>query len=757
MGNVRRSINPPTVRACAVVAAMILIALIAGATSGPAVNRWVRIVPVASALCLSGILLHRLLRVRRRETTLHSDHRLLTDAKKELEWAKTTVDEKNAQLQATLAGMSDGVAMVDGNMRLVEWNDRFPEIAGVPRDMLRVGLPMEDILRAQASNGQFDAVNVEQEIARRMAILHAGSFAEVTERQRPDGRVIELRRNRLPDGGFVTLYSDVTERKHVESALREARTAAENATHGMSRFVAIVSHEIRTPLNALLNTLNLLAGSGVATAQAGMVDMARRSGDALLALINDILEMSRMEAGQLALRPSVFALQPLVDSALEMFADQAEKRRIALRVSIAPDVPEELYEDPGRLRQVLINLLSNAVKFGAAGEVRVIAGMRRDARGASLRLTVRDRGPVIPEEGRARLFQPFSRLDEAGEAGPLGTGLGLMICRQLVGLMGGEIGCSVWTMGVHEAGNEFWIALPLKQPPTGAGVAQMPGPTLRILPRTRILLAEDTVGNQMVTATLLRRHGHLVDIVSHGEAAVRAVANRPYDMIFMDIFMPGMSGLDATRRIRAMGGPAARRPIVALTANVYPEERALCLAAGMNGMLTKPVALAALLDSIAQHVWPHHPARIPVFLPVTRTGTALLPVLSPSRLQSLCATLPPETLTRLAEDCLTEMAERLRSLRFALEAGVTDQIMGQAHALAGMAAEYGMAALEARCRALMRPPSGPARSVVEIGDELTEEMNRAAASLRAALQGQGAPPLGTPLRAEPLEPITWFG
>ncbi len=370
----------------------------------------------------------------------------------------------------------------------------------------------------------------------------------------------------------------------------------------MSRFVAIVSHEIRTPLNALLNSLSLLADSGMAATQQALLDMARQSGDALLALINDILEMSRMEAGQLALRPSRFALRPLIESALEMFGAQAAERRIVLRVSIAQGVPDELYEDPGRLRQVLINLLSNAVKFAASGEVRVMAELRHEGNEQRIRLAVRDRGPVIPEASRARLFEPFSRLDDGSDGAPVGTGLGLTICRHLAARMGGEIGCEVWTVGGRDAGNEFWLTLPIKPMPSDARSA-LPGADAQPrhwLPRTRILLVEDILANQLVTAAPLRRNGHLVDIASNGAQAVNAAANRPYDLILMDIFMPGMSGLDTTRLIRGLGGPAATVPIVAMTASISPEDQAACAAAGMNGILGKPAAQRELLDAIAR-------------------------------------------------------------------------------------------------------------------------------------------------------------
>lgn len=687
-------------------------------------------------LCLVATLLLALRTARRREAQHSLERSMLADANRALALAKTRADDKAVQLEATLTGMTDGVAMVDGNLRLLEWNPRFPEIAGVPAGILHLGMPMEEILQAQATAGEFGAVDIEAEVARRLAILRSGAFPGVVERQRPDGRVIELRRNALPDGGFVTLYTDITARKHAEYALRDAHAIAEAARGSMARFVAIVSHEIRTPLNALLNTLALLAGSAMATPQQTLVDTARRSGDALHALINDILEMSRMEAGQLALRPSVFALRPLLDSALEMFAGQAAERRIVLRLAVARDLPEELYEDPGRVRQVLINLLSNAVKFAAAGEVRVTAALRYDGDAATLRLAVRDRGPVIPEEGRALLFQPFSRLGEAGEEVPLGTGLGLTICRHLVALMGGEIGCSAWSMGGRDAGNEFWIMLPLKERPSDSGAAHEQPSARPSLPRTRILLVEDIVANQLVTAALLRREGHMVDVAGTGGEALLAVTSRLYDLVLMDIFMPGLSGLDTTRRIRAMSGVAATVPILALTANVLAEDQALCAAAGMNGILGKPVVLPDLLGAIARHVWPHRPSRpLPEPARPSAAGT-VPPILAADRLASLRTNLSPVTLAGLVEQCLSEFSERLHGLKRLLEAGAETEVIAEAHAMAGMAAEYGMLTLEARLRTLM--VSGHTRSQPpdDIVGGLAAELARVAPALRAALQGE---------------------
>ncbi len=683
-------------------------------------------------LVLAWILIQALEVARRRATLLARERAELAQANTELAEAKARADHKAARLEATLSGMTDGVVMLDGDMRLLEWNQRFPEIAGVPAEILRVDMPVEDILRAQAQSGQFGPVDIEAEVARRATNLRAGIYSDTIERTRPDGAVLELRRNQLPDGGFVTLYTDITERRESLNALRAANALAEAARTAMSRFVAIVSHEIRTPLNALLNTLDLLADSGIAGAQRVLLDMAQQSGQALLALTNDILEMSRMEVGQLTLRPTLFALRPLIASIVDMFGAQAGERRIVLRMSIAQDVPDQLYEDAGRLRQVLINLLSNAIKFAASGEVRVTADVYEVSGQRLLRLAVRDQGPIISKGDSSHLFEPFSRLDE--NAGPIGTGLGLAICRHLVALMDGEIGCSVWQTAGRDAGNEFWLTIPIRPLPdtATANPTVSSGYLRRKLPRTRVLLVEDIFANQFVTATLLRREGHSVDLASSGGEAISAVESRPYDLILMDIFMPGINGLETARRIRGMQGPAGKVPILALTANAWSEDQEVYAAAGMNGTLGKPVSLHELLDAIAKHVWPHRGVPLEVLGGVQ--DPPVPSVLSSSRLAELRAALPATKLSSLVEEFLLELSERFSFLREALGRRDADQVHAHAHAMAGMAAQYGMAVLDTRLRVLMRIGDELPPDTAELARQVEWEMLRAARALREAFR-----------------------
>jgi signal transduction histidine kinase/DNA-binding NarL/FixJ family response regulator len=669
----------------------------------------------------------------RRRIAVDAEAALLEAANAELEEARSRADAKANQLEAALAGMSDGIAMVDSRLCLLEWNHHFPELAGIPPDLLRVGMPMEQILRIQAATGQFGEVNVEAEVKHRMAMLQSGSIDRTVERQRPDGRTIELRRDRLPDGGFVTLYRDVTARKQAENALREARAAAEAATAAKSRFVAIVSHEIRSPLGALLNTLRLLGDSNLAPPQLGLLHLARQSGDALFGLINDILDMSSMEAGQLTLRPSVFLLEPVLEGVLEMFRTQAAERGIALRLDAGTDIPAEMYADPGRIRQILINLLSNAVKFGLPDTVELTARRETDQVGrAILRLSVRDRGPLIEAEGRARLFRPFSRLETGGDE-PLGSGLGLAICRYLVTLMGGEVDCEPWMAPDGRIGNEFWVRLPLAPVPAGARPAPAAAEELPRLPRTRILLVEDILANQLITATLLRREGHMVDIAGSGPAALDAVARQPYDAVLMDIYMPGMGGLAVARQIRALPGAAGRVPIIALTANVGADERLECQRAGMNDLLSKPAVLQDLLAALARHVWAGAPVRPASMRQAHRLHTA--PVLATDRIAELRDLLPSDALTSMVEECLADLQGRLPLLRRALQEDTAEAATAQAHAMVGMAAGYGLAALEARLRALMQAARSADRVAAGgLADQLEDDLAHAAEALRQALQ-----------------------
>jgi signal transduction histidine kinase/CheY-like chemotaxis protein len=670
-------------------------------------------------LILAGGLMLEARAANRRVAELANERALLTAA-------KADADAKSQRLEVTLAGMSDGVMMMDADLRLAEWNERFPELIGLPAASLARGMPMAEVLRAQAEAGEFGPVDVEAEVAARIAAIRRVGDTVTTERTRPDGRALAVRRRRLADGGFVTIYTDVTERKRNEDALRQARLLAEATSAAKSRFVAMVSHEIRQPLNALLNSLSLLGGNEMAPAPRRLVEMAQQSGAALLGLLNDILEMSKMEAGQMTLRPDVFALRPLLRGVADMFADQAAERGMTVSLAVAEGTPERLRADPVRIRQILTNLMSNAVKFASPGPIVLSAEVEHDMPGM-LRLTIRDPGPSIDPAGRARLFQPFVQLGDAAAGGYAGTGLGLAICQTLAQLLGGEIGYEPTPNG----GNAFWVRLAFEaaaEPATQAALRP-------IYPRTRVLLVEDIVANQMVIATMLRREGHLVDIAAGGSAAIRAMERQPYDLVLMDIFMPGMSGLEATRQIRAMSGPAGVVPICALTGNASPADWTRCESVGMNDMLAKPVEPDALIGVLGRLVWRHLPAWPPHPWQATPGDGPTASLLAPARLADLRANVAPAALSRFAEEAIAELTERLEPLQAALASGDAAAITAEAHAMAGLAGGYAMAALEIRLRAIVAAVrEGRTEDAAPLGADLAALLTRTAMALRQAVQ-----------------------
>ncbi|MDR3525305.1 MAG: PAS-domain containing protein [Acetobacteraceae bacterium] len=657
---------------------------------------------VSTLLALGALLVIRQVDfVRKREERLSEDRNLIEIAYGELAMAKSNSERKSAEIEATLAGMTDGVMMLDSDLRLVNWNDRFPERIGIPRGMLRVGLNIEEVLRYQANNGEFGQVDIEFEVLRRMAAMRSIRSNITAERLRPDGATIELRRSRMPDGGLVTLYIDISARKQAEGAMREAQRIAEEATDQKSRFVAIVSHEIRTPLNAVINCLGLLDESELSIAQRRLANTAREAGEALMELVNDILELSNAEAGKVELRPTVFEPTALMEGVRAMFQPGATKRGIRIVLDIAPELPRHIRSDSGRLRQILMNLVSNAAKFSSPGAVTIRAEMQlAGGKKPMLQVLVQDQGPVIPAEEASKLFVPFSRLSNARSSGSPGTGLGLAICERLTRAMGGELGLRVAPSG----GNEFWFILPLEAATAPTRHAMPVANTISLMqrPRARILIVEDIPANHLVAATLLRREGFRVDVAESGPAGIAMVQGMPYDLVFMDLIMPEMDGLEATRRIRALPGLASRLPIVALTATTSSDDRTRCIAAGMDDMLGKPIRPAALFELVNSYVG--SPTRMARFAeaPVALAANDSPDVIDDARLGELRQGLPPALVMSLVDQCLDDIRLRLPALRTALAGGEHKPIEMAAHALGGMAASYGLAAFDSRMRRIIR-------------------------------------------------------
>lgn len=391
-------------------------------------------------------------------------------------------------------------------------------------------------------------------------------------------------------------FLHVERERQINQTLTEAKDAAEAASRAKASFLAMMSHEIRTPMNGILGMAGLLEGCDLdAEAQLYARTIAQSSGS-LLAILDSILDFTRLDAGKLELAPDLFELPPLIEAVAGLMEAGARKKGLALSVAIDPQVPRWLLADALRLRQILLNLLGNAVKFTQTGRVSLHVAAAREQDGvAQLSFAVRDSGPGIAPEALPRLFQEFIQADSSISRRFGGSGLGLSICQRLAALMGGEI--TVESQVGQGSLFTFTAPFPIGEAAIRDEAAEQPA-----IPPSRILVAEDEPTNRTVISVLLRRAGHLVQLAEDGEAAVEAAQKGDCDLILMDMRMPGVDGLEATRRIRALEGSAGSVPIIALTANAMAEDREACLAAGMNDYLAKPISPARLHSLLADHL-----------------------------------------------------------------------------------------------------------------------------------------------------------
>jgi signal transduction histidine kinase/FixJ family two-component response regulator len=515
-----------------------------------------------------------------------------------------------AVLESAIDSMSDGFVMFDPEDRLVACNQRYRDLYEVSAPFIRPGARFKDIIRAGAEAGQYPQAGADLEsFVREITEWHRGNHPPL-ERLLPDGRWLLITERRMPDGGVVGIRTDITAFKRAMAELAAARDAASAATEAKTRFLARMSHELRTPLNGVLGLAQALAKDpALGPIQRVRAELLELAGRHLLSVANDVLDLSRVEAGELVLQSESMHLPALLEGCAGIQRPAAEAKSMELELRLDPSLPRQVLADPTRLRQLVTNLLSNAVKFTPVGGRLTLLARRVEPDPVpgwiNLRIEVRDTGPGVPVEAREQVFGDFVQLELGDRAG--GAGLGLAIAAHIVERMQGRIGCTDNPDGV---GACFWAEIPL--PSLDALPEPVAGPAAPTMRQLRLLVVDDVPANLAVATALLESAGQTAQCLGDGESAVAAVEaasreGRPYDAVLMDVMMPGIDGLEAARRIRALAGDAGRLPILAVTAGVFAEDIAACRAAGMDRHLSKPLERGALLLALAEVAAGPHP------------------------------------------------------------------------------------------------------------------------------------------------------
>ena len=514
-------------------------------------------------------------------------------------------------------------------LAVIEWDRNFRVARWTPMAERIFGWSSGEVVGKHPDEWSFVHDEDRRDMNESMAKLMSGEQPRSLIRSRSirkDGAVIycEWYNSAIfdDDGNLISVMSlvqEVTARKRAETALMQATRQAEAANRAKGLFLANMSHEIRTPLNGVIGMTSLLLGTELTEEQGTYVEVIRSSSDALLNIINDILDLSKIESGKLMLEEQPFDLQECIESAMDIVAPAANQKKVRLICRVDPSTPQRLVGDVTRLRQVLLNLLSNAVKFTDTGEVTVKAysSTRRDRR-MDVHFAVKDTGIGIAPTQQHRLFEAFSQADESTTRKYGGTGLGLTICKRLVKLMEGDIGVES-TPGV---GSTFYFSIcvspcddllettraehnrrsrfaaePSSAPVTNQQSGIQPTVAYAALAERhplRILLAEDNPVNQKVAVHLLRKLGYRADVASDGQETLAAVARQPYDVVLLDVQMPVMDGLQAAQEICQRLPPEQRPYMIAQTAGVMPNERDACLKAGIQGFIGKPININEL-------------------------------------------------------------------------------------------------------------------------------------------------------------------
>ncbi|SFG42211.1 PAS domain S-box-containing protein [Palleronia marisminoris] len=565
------------------------------------------------------------------------------------------IETQSSQMRTIVGTSLDAIFVLDSRGRIKTMNKVAQDLFGLdPAEV--AGRDMLPLLFDEAERGRLRFLGEGRRPGPDERRLEATARASD---DRPVPIEISVDATKTPEGwAQVAFLRDISQRRETEAALREARDRALAGERSKADFLAVMSHEMRTPLNGILGALELLRDTSLDGRQQQLVNTIERSGDLMLGLVEDVLDIAKFDADRVEPDLRAGDLPTLVESVVGTLGALADSAGLTLSWTRADEVPDRIVTDPKMLRHVLLNLVGNAIKFTREGRVDIALHLED---GETLEIRVSDTGIGIAPEDRERIFGAFETADPTYARRHRGTGLGLGIATRIMNSLGGTIGVE----SEQGVGSTFWVRLPVN--------VAVPEPVVRTAAPSRplrVLLIEDNDINRLVARDFLRAEGHEVVEARDGLEGVACAEKEAFDVILMDISMPVLDGPTAARRIRSGGGPSSGAPIIGVTAHVLPEELEAFRAAGMNSCVTKPLDRAALAET------------------VTRAARAPEPLCRPEMIESILATLGPDRTAELVQSLSRQMERDLPALSDPAQS--VEQRRRLAHDLAGAAASFGM-------------------------------------------------------------------